>query len=163
MDQANSSFIDVIFGLFDGFIDIIFESFEKDSGDFISLKVCLIIAVIIGILNILITIWQDKTDDFYYYDDDDDDIDGFFSKDSMCQRVPFSKKGYICYFDNYVKLQHDDIYVSNELADIQDIKLNENHNLVINHDGYEETIDSFKVSYVAYNFIKSELLAKKVC
>ena len=167
MDQINE-LMDFIYKFIDSSISSLFGKYINGSNESF-IKIIIAVLVVCFILHIVITIISDKyydglfdddyIDDQNYYDADDS---GISFKDTVLKRVSFSKKGYICYFKNYLKLQHDGVYVSNMIDQIDDVELNDDNNLVIYHDGYAETIDGFKISYIAYNYLKDKLLKRNV-
>lgn len=158
MNQV-SSFVDKVYSFF----DVIWDFVMTESSSGLNIKPFIAVGIILAILSTVCTVIMDKIldkddeDDIYTLDDDN----YFKDADPIRKKVQFSKNGYICYFDDYIRLLHDNVFVTEALVNVLDVKFDNNH-IVITHDGYDETIGGVNVSYITYNFIKNELLEKKI-
>lgn len=102
--------------------------------------------------NMLESYLDDKSDDA----EDDEMLEQ--EKTWIFRRIPFGKNGYIYRYDDHFRLIQDDIYLTKEIYDIDDMYLNDDHHMVINHDGYCETVSSTTMSYITFNQIRNTLI-----
>lgn len=156
MDQT-SKLMDLIYGV----MDFLFECISKGAGSNTTLIVFIIVVIILIMINFILNI----VEDYNYYDsldddtfDDEEDDELLPGYESIRQKVKFSNKGYICYFDDCIRLLHNGVFITKDLVDITDIQLSDDNYMIISHDGYEETVNGVKISYVTYCFIRNEIL-----
>lgn len=136
-------------------IDFVFKGISKCANSSITLIVLVIVVIILIVINFILDIITDCD----YYDLLDDDDDELLPGHKLIRRkVKFSNKGYICYFDDCIRLLHNGVFITKDLVNIMDIRLSDNNHMIISHDGYEETVNGVKISYVTYRFICNEIL-----
>lgn len=159
MNQT-SKLMDLIYGV----MDFLLECVTQGVGSTTTLAVLAIVIVVLLIIGFILNVIEDSA--YYESLDDNDIIENEYDEEEMLlpchesirQKVKFSNKGYICYFDNCIRLLHNGVFVTKDLVDITDIQLSDDNYMIISHDGYEETVNGVKVSYVTYRFIRNEIL-----
>ena len=149
MDQT-SKLMDLIYSA----IDFVFKGISKGANSSTTLIVLVIVVIILIVIKFILDITTD-CDNYDLSDDDDELLPGY---KLIRRKVKFSNKGYICYFDDCIRLLHNGVFITKDLVNIMDIRLSDNNHMIISHDGYEETVNGVKISYVTYRFICNEIL-----
>jgi hypothetical protein len=114
----------------------------------ILIGVCVLLHLIICIIE---SHAEDKLDDEYFDETDTDES-------WVIRKIPFSKNGFVYKYSDHVRLIQDNIYLTNEVYDIDDMYLNDDHHMVINHDGFSETVGGMTLSYMTFNKIRDIMM-----